>query len=110
MNCKPIILRAVAMRDIDNAIAFLLEQGAEVATQTFVAELELASRVISENPGMGSPRHGHELNLPGLRSWPLTSQPYLVFYVDRDDHLDVWRVLHMHQDIPAAMAAPPAHP
>jgi toxin ParE1/3/4 len=27
--------------------------------------------------------------------------PYLVFYVERDDHIDVWRVLHGQRDIPA---------
>jgi toxin ParE1/3/4 len=35
-----------------------------------------------------------------LRSWRLARCPYVVFYVERDDHLDVWRVLHARQDIP----------
>jgi len=26
---------------------------------------------------------------------------YLVFYVERDDHIDVWRVLNAARDIPA---------
>jgi toxin ParE1/3/4 len=34
------------------------------------------------------------LNLPGLRFWPLTRYPHLVFYIEMDDHVDVWRVLH----------------
>lgn len=41
------------------------------------------------------------LNIPGLRFWPLTRFPYLVFYVERDDHIDIWRVLHEQRDIPA---------
>jgi toxin ParE1/3/4 len=31
----------------------------------------------------------------------LKRHPYLVFYVERADHLDVWRVLHGMKDIPA---------
>jgi len=46
------------------------------------------------------------LNLPGVRFWPLTRHPYLVFYVERDDHIDVWRVLHGRRDVPAWMADP----
>ena len=36
-------------------------------------------------------------------SWPLRKYPYLVFYVEQADHIDVWRVLHMKRDIPAWM-------
>jgi toxin ParE1/3/4 len=39
------------------------------------------------------------LNLPGLRFWTLTRYPYLVFYVERDTHIDVWRVLQGQRDI-----------
>jgi toxin ParE1/3/4 len=46
------------------------------------------------------------MNLPGLRSWPLTRYPYLVFYVVRSDHVDVWRVLQGQRDIPAWMQDP----
>jgi toxin ParE1/3/4 len=46
------------------------------------------------------------LNLPGVRFWPLTRHPCLVFHVERDDHIDVWRVLHRRRDVPAWMADP----
>jgi toxin ParE1/3/4 len=26
--------------------------------------------------------------------------PHLIFYIERDDHVDVWRVLHGQRDIP----------
>jgi toxin ParE1/3/4 len=41
--------------------------------------------------------------LAGLHVWPLSRYPYLVFYVERADHIDVWRVLHGHRDIPSWM-------
>ncbi|WP_435751719.1 type II toxin-antitoxin system RelE/ParE family toxin [Thauera sp. AutoDN2] len=65
--------------------------------------LEQAYTHIARHPGTGSPRFGHELDLPGLRSWVLSGYPYLVFYVERPDHIDVWRVLHGQRDIPSWM-------
>jgi toxin ParE1/3/4 len=29
--------------------------------------------------------------------------PHLIFYIERDDHVDVWRVLDGKRDIPAWM-------
>ena len=46
--------------------------------------------------------------LAGLRAWPLTRYPHLVFYVERPDHIDVWRVLNGQRDIPAWMQEPDA--
>ena len=38
-------------------------------------------------------------------AWLLKGYPYLVFYIERDSHIDVWRVLHAQQDIPAWLQA-----
>ena len=32
--------------------------------------------------------------------------PHCVFYLERSDHIDVWRVLHGQRDIPASMQEP----
>lgn len=103
MKAKPVIPRVLACRDVDEAIGYYLDEGAEEAALGFVDALEQAYTHISRHPGTGSTRYAHELNLPGLRSWPLTRYPYLVFYVERSDHMDVWRVLHGQRDIPAWM-------
>jgi len=34
------------------------------------------------------------LNVTGLRHSRLKRFPYLVFYFDGEEHVDVWRVLH----------------
>jgi toxin ParE1/3/4 len=36
-----------------------------------------------------------------LRCWRLEAYPYLIFYVDQPEAIDVWRVLHAQRDIPA---------
>ena len=65
--------------------------------------LERAYSHIAKHTATGSPRYAHELDIPELRSWPLHKYPYLVFYVEQADHIDVWRVLHMKRDIPVWM-------
>jgi len=76
------------------------EAGEQVALG-FIEALEHAYLQLASQPAIGSPRYAHELNLPGLRSWPLQRYPYLLFYVDLPNHIDVWRVLHNQRDIPA---------
>ena len=106
MNAKAVIPRDLASRDVDEAIDHYLGEGAAKVALDFVEALEKAYTHIGRQPASGSPRYAHELNLPGLRFWPLTRFPYLVFYFERDDCVDVWRVLHGQRDIPAWMNEP----
>ena len=64
------------------------------------------SRNPQMRPATGSPLYGHALGLPGLRSRRLKRYPYLIFQIDRDDHMDVWRVVHAQRDIPAKRREP----
>ena len=106
MKTKPVVPRELANQDVDEAITHYLSEDTAEAALGFIDALERAYSHISQHPSTGSPRYAHELNLPGLRSWPLTRYPYLVFYLEQPDHIDVWRVLHGHRDIPAWMAEP----
>lgn len=103
MTAKKIVPREQASSDVDDVIAHYLSEDAERAAMGFIDALEEAFAHIRRDPSTGSPRYAHELNLPGLRFWPLTRYPHLVFYVERKDHIDVWRVLHGQRDIPAWM-------
>lgn len=106
METKPLIPRAQARQDIDAAIDWYLREAGPAVAGDFIDALEAAFAHLGQHAATGSPRYAHELDLPGLRAWPLTRHPYLVFYVERGDHVDVWRVLHMQRDIPAWMHAP----
>ncbi len=101
MKHKPVIARARADRDVQEAVDYYLNEGAEQAASAFLDALERAFRHIGHHPATGSMRYAYELDLPGLRCWPVKRYPYLVFYVERDNHIDVWRVLHGQRDIPA---------
>jgi toxin ParE1/3/4 len=96
---KPARLRESAERDILQAFAYYLKEAPHVA-EAFTDAVVRGRRHIEDNPGAGSPRYGEILEAPGLRFWLLNRFPYVLFYVERDDHLDVIRVLHQHADIP----------
>lgn len=100
MSHKRAILRARADGDVQEAIDFYLAEAAQEAALKFVDALEQALQQIEHHPAAGSTRYAHELDLPGLRCWQLKGYPHLVFYVERDEHVDVWRVLHESRDIP----------
>lgn len=103
MIAKPIVPRELANRDVDEAIAYYLSEANDRAALGFIDALERAYRHISRHPSSGSSRYSMELNLPGLRAWPLRRFPHIVFYVETSDCIDVWRVLHGARDIPAWM-------
>ena len=60
---------------------------------------------IELEPGMGSSTLGKRLGVPGLRTWRVGKFPLLWCYFERDDHLDVVRLLGEHQDM-AAIVGP----
>jgi toxin ParE1/3/4 len=101
VKTKPVIPRALASQDVEEAIDYYLGEQAEQAALGFIDALEMAYGHIGRHPGSGMTRYAHELDLPGLLCWPLKGYPYLVFYIERDEHIDVWRVLHGKRDIPA---------
>lgn len=99
MTAKPVVPRQKARDDIDAALDFYVSEAGAAVSLRFIDALESAFDSISRRPATGSPRYAHELDLPGLRCRPLKRYPFLVFYLERDDHIDVWRVLHAHRDI-----------
>lgn len=106
MSGKPVVLRESARRDIDEAIEhYIAEAGPSVALD-FIDAIENASRKIGDQPGAGSPRYAHELDIPGLRFWAAGKFPHLIFYVENEREVDVWRVLHGARDIPSSLGEP----
>ena|SRR5258706_16438312 len=110
MKPKRLASRELAKLDIEAAFDhYLVEAGPDIAI-AFVDEIERTFIRISRDPGAGSPRYAHELELPDLRYWPVKRFPYLIFYVDLGSHVDIWRVLHSHTDIPSWMRDPDSAP
>ncbi len=100
---KPVVARPAARRDIERAIGYYLDEGALDAADRLVDELHGAFEHLARHPGTGSPRYGKLLGLPGLRGWRLNDFPYLIFYIERPERVDVIRVLHGARDIAATL-------
>ncbi|MEG3123720.1 type II toxin-antitoxin system RelE/ParE family toxin [Sphingomonas sp. GB1N7] len=100
MTSKPIVLRVIAEGDIEEAAAYYADTAGESVAIRFAEALDAAYRVVASRPAIGSSLLAHDLGLAGLRSRKLKRFPYLVIYIERDDHIDVWRVIHAQRDIP----------
>jgi plasmid stabilization system protein ParE len=61
-------------------------------------------------PGPARPaaRYAGEVDLPGLRARPVEQFPYLIFYLEHTDHIDVLRIPHARRDIPTSQQDPAA--
>jgi toxin ParE1/3/4 len=106
MSIKPLVLRERALKDIEDAIDFYARDAGEKIALAFIDALERAYNAIARQPAIGSPRYSYELDIPGLRCWRLKRFPYLIFYAESTDSIDIWRVLHAKRDIPAWMQEP----
>jgi toxin ParE1/3/4 len=78
------------------------EAGSDIALR-FVDAVEATVRAIADRPRTGSSIWGERLGISGLRSRVLARFPYPVFYIEREEHIEVWRVLHAKRDIPASL-------
>jgi toxin ParE1/3/4 len=103
---KPVLPRELANRDVEAAVDYYAREAGVETALGFIDALQSAYRAIADHPALGSPRHARELALPGLRSRAPKGFPYLVFYVERESKIDVWRVLHSRRDIPSRMRDP----
>ncbi|PPT32842.1 plasmid stabilization protein [Xanthomonas arboricola] len=101
---KPARWRPLALRDVDEAAAWYGEQAGLALELAFADALESAVKMLMQRPGVGSSRHAVLLKLQDLRVWPLKGFPYLIFYIERDTDIVIWRVLQMQRDIPAWMS------
>ncbi|WP_039396261.1 type II toxin-antitoxin system RelE/ParE family toxin [Novosphingobium sp. MBES04] len=103
MTSKPVVPRARALADIDEAVDhYAQEAGGDVALR-FVDALQDAFERTGQNPATGSSSWSHDLGLPGLRTRRIRGFPWLIFYIELDAHVDVWRILHTKRDIPISM-------
>jgi toxin ParE1/3/4 len=98
---RSVIRRQLARTDIEQAAGYYFDTAGLVVAERFVAAVEVATTHAATHPEAGSARYAQTLDRPGLRFWVVKGFPYLVFYRDAGDRLDVWRVLHAERDIPA---------
>jgi toxin ParE1/3/4 len=104
MTIEPVIPRDRALHDVEHAIGYYLGEGTAQAASDLIDALQAGYRLIGLHPGIGSPRYGYELDIPGLRGKVLEHVPFTVLYVERTGHIDVLRILRQRRDIPNCCA------
>lgn len=105
---KPIRLRALAAADLEDAADYYRGHAGEQVALDFVGAVQAAFRLISSGPGIGSLRYSYDLDIPGLCAVPITWFDHAVFYVETDELVDVWRILHTRREIPETLREPDA--
>jgi toxin ParE1/3/4 len=103
---KRIFHREQARRDGRAAARYYLSEAGEGVALDFADALRDAFNLIGDAPQIGSPRYAHDLGKPCLRSLQLRRYPYLVFYIERRDHVEILRVLHARRDISSLIQGP----
>lgn len=101
MTVKRLVLLPLADHDIEESIGYYQLQGGQALADRWAEALDAGLRHVTRYSGSGSQRYVDMLGLPGLRFWPIKRFPHLIFYVERAEQIDVWRVLHDHRDLPA---------
>lgn len=100
---KQAVLRPQALRDQQGEVRYYRkEAGTRVAVKLAKAT-NAALDQIELDPGIGSPTLGKLLGIPGLRTWRVAKFPLVWCYFEREDQLDVARLLGERQDIAAIL-------
>ena len=100
---KRAVRRAQARQDwLDEVRYYRSEAGAQTANR-LIERLQQAVKALEDNPAIGSPALGKELGIRGLRTWLIKGFPLVLWYFDRDDCVDIVRLVGQRQD-PEAIA------
>jgi len=108
VRTKRLIRHAAARRDLELASDFYEDTAGQEVAKRFLSAAQATFRQIAARPGAGSPRHGEELRLPHLRTRRISRFPYLIFYVECADFIEVTRILHERRDVRRSYGKPDA--
>jgi toxin ParE1/3/4 len=100
---KPAVLRPQSLRDQQGEVRYYRKEGGTRVAVKVAKATDDALDQIELEPGMGSPTLGKRLGIPGLRTWRVVKFPLLWCYFEREDNLDVVRLLGERQDIAAIL-------
>ena len=98
---KRLTRRAQATQDLEIAFDYYFQAVNFDLAERFRDEVDDAMAHIARHPGTGSRRYSAGLAGGDLRFWTLNKFPYSIFYFEREDHIEIIRVLHQASNIPA---------
>jgi toxin ParE1/3/4 len=96
---KKIVITPKASQDLDDCFAYISQDNHEIALQ-FFDSTRLTIAQIARMPGVGGVFATNNPRLEGLRKWAVKDfRKYLIFYIDRDEVVEVVRILYATRDI-----------
>jgi toxin ParE1/3/4 len=96
---KKIIITPKASQDLDDCFAYISQDNPEIALR-FFDSTRITIAQIARMPGIGSIFATNNNRLQGLRKWSVKDfRKYLIFYIDRDDVVEIVRILYATRDI-----------
>ena len=96
---KRIVITPKASADLDEHFEYLAQYNLEAALNFFDAARQTFAQ-IARTPSIGSAYITKNSTLKGLRRWTVKSfRNQLIFYFDRDDRIEIIRVLNAARDI-----------
>lgn len=103
MNPKPVVLSDRASVEVAQVVRHYSSTASSDVARSFAGAVRDAVQHLSLFPATGSTPFDLPLHWPALRSWPVSGFPYLQLYVESDDAIDIYRVLHTARDIPESL-------
>jgi toxin ParE1/3/4 len=100
---KPAVLRPQALRDQQGEVRYYRKEGGIRVAVKLANATNAALDQIELDPGLGSPTLGKLIGIPGLRTWRVAKFPLLWCYFEREDQLDVVRMLGERQNLAALL-------
>lgn len=96
---KKIVITPKANQDLDDCFAYISQDNPKIALQFFDAT-RITIAQIARMPGIGSIFFTNNNRLQNLRKWSVKDfRKYLIFYIERDEVVEVVRILYATRDI-----------
>ncbi|HLA33402.1 MAG TPA: type II toxin-antitoxin system RelE/ParE family toxin [Rhodocyclaceae bacterium] len=100
---KRAILRPQARADVKAEVRYYRQHAGRPTADKLAQAIDNALQLLQFEAGIGSSRIGELLDIPDLKNWRLTGFPLILLYFEREDFLDVVRLLGERQDIPTIL-------
>ena len=104
MENKHVAWSSIAARDYHDATRWYTEEGGEEVATRFTAAVEQVLEDVAAFPSLSSRRYAEALGFESLRFREIPRFPYLIFYIEFEKHVVIWRVLHRERDLPQQLA------
>jgi toxin ParE1/3/4 len=96
---KKIVITPKASQDLDDCFAYISQNNPEIALH-FFDSTRITIAQIAKMPGIGSIFATNNTRLQGVRKWSVKDfRKYLIFYIERDDAVEIVRILYAARDI-----------